>query len=158
MPDLLVPLYDLPGPVEVDGIWVGRPPAHLAHRVAGYVGDTFGEGWRSECLSALRAVPPTVLVAVEERTGGVKGFCCWDATALGFLGPVGVSPEARGNGIGKTLVLRCLSMMRDQGYGYAVIGAAGPVGFFQSFCDARPIDGSEPGIYRCPIDGSSRQD
>lgn len=158
MPDLLVPLYDLPEPVDVNGVWIGRPPTHLAHLVADFVGDVFGDGWRSECLCSLRAVPPRLLLAVRQEVGEMVGFCCWDATALGFLGPVGVSPEARGEGIGKALVLRCLSMMRDQGYGYAVIGAAGPVGFFRSFCDARPIQGSEPGIYYCPIAGSGGRD
>ena len=37
--------------------------------------------------------------------------------------------------------------MREAGYGYAVIGAPGPVGFYQRRLDALEIPRSEPGIY-----------
>lgn len=66
----------------------------------------------------------------------------------GFFGPTGVDMSARGKGIGQALLLRTLLDMRDQGYGYAVIGGAGPTEFYQRSVGAIPIEGSSPGIYR----------
>ncbi len=43
--------------------------------------------------------------------------------------------------------MRCLEAMRDEGYGYAVIGSAGPVNFYNKCCGATVIEGSIPGIY-----------
>ena len=152
MPDLLVPLYgDLPSPDPSPGIWIGRPMAHQASAVLSFVSGEFGSGWESETRTSLSAVPPTVMVAVSEDSGGIVGFCCWDATARGFLGPVGVSPLCRGTGTGRALVASVLRSMRESGYGYAVIGAAGPVDFFRKCCDARIIEGSDPGLYGNPI-------
>ncbi len=61
-------------------------------------------------------------------------------------------PGTRGHmhasGIGKALLLTTLHDMRAYGYGYGIIGGAGPVAFYQKLCDAVAIAGSEPGIYR----------
>jgi hypothetical protein len=38
--------------------------------------------------------------------------------------------------------------MAAQGYAYAIIGGAGPTGFYVKTVGAMPIDGSTPGIYR----------
>ena len=37
--------------------------------------------------------------------------------------------------------------MREAGYAYAVIGDAGPAGFYRKRLDAFEIPGSRPGIY-----------
>ena len=151
MTDLLVPLYDLEKAEVPEGFWVGRPLPHQAPVVIRFVEDTFGEAWAAETETAFSSVPPTVTVAVEEKTGNVVGFCCWDCTARGFLGPVGVERRFRKQGVGEALVLDALRRMREAGYGYAVIGGVGPVSFFSSVCDAREIEGSDPGIYGNPI-------
>lgn len=154
MPDLLVPLYgDLPNPSQVKGIWTGRPLAHQAPSVLSFVSGEFGKGWKAETRTAFAAVPPTLFVAVSEDSGELTGFCCWDCTARGFLGPVGVAPGARGSGTGKALVLSVLHAMREIGYAYAIVGAAGPVGFFGKCCSVQVIEGSEPGIYGNPLAG-----
>ena len=57
----------------------------------------------------------------------------------GFFGPTGVDPAYRGKGIGKALLLKCLEAMRNEGYGYAVIGGAGPVNFYEKCCGATVI-------------------
>ena len=36
----------------------------------------------------------------------------------------------------------------DQGYGYAIIGGAGPIGFYEKSVGAIAIPGSSPGIYK----------
>ena len=37
--------------------------------------------------------------------------------------------------------------MRDEGYGYAIIGSAGPVDYYRKVCGAEVIEDSVPGIY-----------
>ena len=151
MPDLLVPLYRLPAVDVPDGMWVGVPLPHRSGSVLDYIGRTFSREWMDEASVAFCRTPPTMKVVVFEDTGSIEGFCCWDCTAKGFLGPVGVSPERRGSGAGRSVVLSVLHSMRESGYAYAVIGGAGPVEFFQRICDARVIEGSEPGIYGTPL-------
>jgi hypothetical protein len=50
--------------------------------------------------------------------------------------------------IGKMLFLYALQLMRTDGYGYAVIGGAGPTDFYAKSAGAVIIEGLEPGIYR----------
>ncbi len=151
MSDLLVPLYKLKEVTDIEGIWIGRPLPHQAPVVLKFVSENFGSGWNAEATAAFASTPPNITVAVDEETGAVVGFCCHNCTALGFLGPIGVSEEVRGRGVGKAVVLKSLHAMKESGYGYAVIGYAGPVEFFRKFCDARIIEGSSPGIYENPI-------
>ena len=46
------------------------------------------------------------------------------------------------------LLFACLEDMRQQGFGYAIIGGVGPAEFYAKAVGAVAIDGSEPGIYR----------
>jgi hypothetical protein len=41
-----------------------------------------------------------------------------------------------------------MEAMRDEGYGYAIIGSAGPVDFYNKMSGATVIEGSVPGIYK----------
>ena len=50
--------------------------------------------------------------------------------------------------IGKALLFNCLEAMKQQGYGYAIIGGVGPAEFYAKTVGAIPIEGSEPGVYR----------
>lgn len=151
MSDLLVPLYDLPGAPEMDDLWVGKPLFHQAPSVLSFIRDNFSSSWEAEAGAAFGSVPPTIIVAVDRTSGEMAGFCCWDCTAKGFLGPIGVHDDFRGKGVGKAVVIAALYSMREAGYGYAVIGDAGPVEFFKRICDARIIEGSTPGIYCNPL-------
>ena len=58
------------------------------------------------------------------------GFACHDATFRNFFGPTGVKLEVRKNGIGTGLPFACLEDMRQQGYGYAIVGGVGPTAFY----------------------------
>lgn len=150
MPDLLVRLYNLPSVpaetrVKANGITIRRalpPEAHLLHN---WIRTHFNEGWVSECQMGMSHFPVSVWVAVKD--GAVLGFACHDATALGFFGPTGVMESARGKGIGEALLMATLHGMAEAGYGYAIIGAAGPVAFYQKRLDAIEIPDSVPGIY-----------
>ena len=51
------------------------------------------------------------------------------------------------HGIGKALLIAALWGLRELGYVYGVIGAAGPVEFYRQTVGAIVIPDSEPGIY-----------
>ena len=89
--------------------------------------------------------PVSVFVATIQRE--LVGFAAYECTRRGFFGPTGVIPAAQGKGIGKALVLASLWALREMGYVYAIIGAAGPVRFYQKAVGAIIIPDSEPGIY-----------
>jgi hypothetical protein len=46
------------------------------------------------------------------------------------------------------LLLAGLEAMKADGYGYAIIGGAGPVDFYEKAAGATVIEGATPGIYR----------
>ncbi len=124
MSDLLVKLYDLPEQGCQAPPDVTIKPACVVDRarILGFVRGTFGDGWASECEYALMRSPTACFVAVKNRE--LVGFACYDATARGFFGPMGVAEGERNGGIGGALLMRTLAAMRDAGYAYAIIGWA----------------------------------
>jgi predicted N-acetyltransferase YhbS len=54
----------------------------------------------------------------------------------------------RKHGIGTGLLFACLEDMRQQGYGYAIVGGVGPTAFYSKAVGAVLIEGSDPGVYR----------
>jgi predicted N-acetyltransferase YhbS len=152
MPDMLVRLYDLPevAPRVKDladrGIVIRRAMPYEKHAVAEWVRETFSDGWASECEVAFSNHPVSCFIATE--AGRIIGFACHDSTCRDFFGPTGVAEKKRGIGIGKALFLTCLHAMAAHGYAYAIIGGAGPTGFYADAPGAVPIEGSSPGIYR----------
>lgn len=146
MPDLLVKLYDLPARRLVAGVTIRRALPPEKHVVTAWVHATFGPAWASECDVAFAHQPIGCHVAL--RDGIVLGVACWDATALGFFGPIGTHESERGKGIGAALLLDCLHAMAAHGYGYGVIGGVGPRAFYERVIDVFEIPGSAPGVYR----------
>lgn len=130
---------------EMDIAVVRKPigPDHDA--VRHWVAAGFGPGWASEAQVALSNRPVTLWIAV--RRGTLLGFACFDATARGFLGPIGVDAAARGRGVGAALLRACLHDMRSFGYGYAIAGGVSAPGFFERVAGAVEIAGSSPGLY-----------
>ena len=107
MADLLVPLYDLQEFSVPSGFTVRRPMASEGHSLQSWVSENFSEGWASEILPGISRTPSSVLIAVDKSSMSAAGFCCWDCTALGFLGPVGVAEAYRGNGETGLRICRC---------------------------------------------------
>ncbi|MBQ8137580.1 MAG: GNAT family N-acetyltransferase [Clostridia bacterium] len=141
--DMLVNLYRLPERKAIEGIAIQRVLAPDVLRVLAFVEKTFGAGWAAESRNALYAQPTRCFIA--EKNGECVGFACYDATAKGYFGPIGVDESLRGSGIGRELLLSCLLAMREEGYGYAAIGwcdHAAP--FYARTVGAVPIEGSEP--------------
>ncbi|NLI09323.1 MAG: GNAT family N-acetyltransferase [Elusimicrobia bacterium] len=147
MADMLVKLYDLPiyQEKEINGIKIKRAIAPEKIPVCDWVRQNFSKAWAGECEAAFSRVPSSCFIAV--KNGKIEGFACYDATAKGFFGPIGVSVSERKSGIGKALLLAALNQMRSDGYAYAIIGWAGPTDFFKKNCGAKTIEDSEPGIY-----------
>jgi hypothetical protein len=56
-------------------------------------------------------------------------------------------PSHRGRGIGGALLIAGLWGLADLGYAYGIIGAAGPVEFYQKTVNAIVIPDSVPGVY-----------
>ena len=152
MSDMLVKLYMLPElePVvaqqQAQGIDIRRALAPEKHVVIEWIKRTFGAGWGSECDVAYARQPIACFVAIYQEKP--IGFACYDATCRGFFGPTGVGEEGRGKGTGKALLLACLHAMRNEGYGYAIIGGIGPAEFYAKCVGATLIEDSTPGMYR----------
>lgn len=161
MADYLVRLYDLPPltPVlkqlEEEQITIRPALTPEKHIVLNWVKTHFSEHWASECEAGLARHPVSCIIATKTRKvneGKEKsemiGFACYDATMKGFFGPTGVHPDARGKGVGKALLLACMHGLKAEGYGYGIIGGAGPVEFYKKAVGAIEIPGSTPGIYK----------
>jgi len=125
---------------------VRRPLAPECDMVSAWIGRHFTPGWASEARVALGNRPASLFIAPNAE--GLLGFCCYDATARGFVGPIGVVQQARGSGVGAALLHACLDDMHTMGYGYAIVGAVGAPEFFRRVAGATEIEGSSPGIYR----------
>ena len=153
--DLLVRLYDLPQLRErreptVDAA-VRRAFAAEKGIVRRWIAQRFGDAWASESEAAFARSPVACFVAVDEHE--LLGFSCYDSTARGFFGPIGVAESARRRGIGRALTMATLQDMAAHGYAYAVIGGAGAEEFYRREFDAVPIPGSTPGFYRGMLKG-----
>ena len=151
MTDLLVKLYDIKNTwtfvSEQDslGITIRKPIGPEKNIVVRWVKEKYGDAWAGEADMAFVNRPISCFIAIKQQT--IIGFACYDATALGFFGPTGVQENCRGRGTGRALLLACLLDMKLKGYGYAVIGGAGPVKFYKKIAGAIEIPGSTPGLY-----------
>jgi GNAT superfamily N-acetyltransferase len=148
---MLVPLYKLPSSqshldrLKEQGIVVRRANPWEITAVRKFIAETFSVGWADEASIGFARTPITTLVAV--RGGAIVGFGSYECTRKAFFGPTGVHPDARKLGLGTALLLRCMEGLADLGYAYAIIGAAGPVDFYQKVCGAIAIPDSSPGMY-----------
>lgn len=149
MPDLLVNLLKLP-PLELDEIARKRIVIRRAQPfeitpVRLFVQQHFSVSWTDELSVGFANKPVSVYIAVREQA--IIGFAAYECTRRAFFGPEGVIETARGQGIGKALLLACLHGLREMGYVYGIIGHAGPIEFYQKTVGAIVIPDSDPGIY-----------
>lgn len=149
--DMLVRLYDLPSledeirKMEKIGIKIQRafPPNRI--HVVDWVREhssTYAAGEADCCFGSKR---PTIYLAVKDND--ILGYACYNATAPDFFGPTRVLDEYQGKGIGRALLIACMHALREEGYGYAIIGSVGPVEFYQKTVGAVCIEASTPGLY-----------
>jgi predicted N-acetyltransferase YhbS len=150
MPDLLVNLLKLPALADGETEFLIRraQPFELTP-VRNFVEANFSLSWADEVSVGFTRQPVSVFIATIDRE--LVGFAAYECTRRGFFGPTGVVEAARGKGAGKALVLASLWALRELGYVYAIVGAAGPVRFYQKAVGAIIIPDSEPGIYTDPL-------
>ena len=146
MPDLLVNLLKLP-PLEPasEKFVVRRAQPFELSMVRRFVTENFSETWADEMSVGFARQPISVFVGISDHQ--LAGFAAYECTRRGFFGPMGVIDKARDKGVGKALLLASLWALREMGYVYAIVGAAGPVHFYQKTVGAMVIPDSEPGIY-----------
>ena len=107
---------------------VQRTEPSMVQAVADWVRSKFSRGWRNQYLSAA-----TNGHGFHASLNGVVGFAGYDTPRLGFFGPLGVSEDVRGGGIGTGLTLAALAAMEADGYGFAMIHHVGPIPFYAKF-------------------------
>ncbi len=151
MPDLLVPLYKLPpremgaASVREAGVILRRANPFEQTPVGDFIRTHFSLGWAEETAVTFARQPITNFLAIEDKK--IVGFAAYESTRKAFFGPTGVATAHRGRGIGKALLIESLWGLHDLGYAYGIIGAAGPVEFYQKAVGAIVIPESWPGVY-----------
>jgi len=151
MPDMLIKLYELEddwgfmAAQKEHGITIRKPIGPETHLIVGWVSDQFGAGWAAEADAAMSNRPRSCFAAVKDAMP--VGFACYDATALGFFGPIGVAVPHRRKGTGTALMTACLLDMKLKGYGYAIVGGVEDTQYYIINAKAVEIPDSTPGIY-----------
>jgi ribosomal protein S18 acetylase RimI-like enzyme len=117
------------------GIWIRRARAN-DHADLARLLDEFGGGWAAEVERSLAHDPP--LVHVAEQGGVLVGFSASEGNNVGtgWFGPMGTTEQARGLGIGKVLLYRCLADLAALGFREAIIPWVGPVEFYARHASA----------------------
>jgi len=149
MTDMLVKLYNLPeswpsiSNLVAPEIKIRKPIGSEKSLIVQWVRENFDEFWANEMDITFSRSPVSCYVAQQDQK--LVGFACYDAAALGYFGPTGVAEVFRGKGIGKALLLACLLEMKLKGYGYAIIGWAGPQEFYEKAVGAVATPIQHPG-------------
>ena len=152
MPDMLIKLYEIAddwrflAEQKKLGITIRKPIGPEKHVIVNWVSEQFGAGWASETDMAVANRPRSCFVAVKDAV--IVGFACYDATGLGFFGPIGVERLHRNRGTGTALMTACLLDMKLKGYGYAVVGSVQATKYYEKTIGAWEIPHSSPGIYK----------
>ncbi|MCU7907178.1 MAG: GNAT family N-acetyltransferase [Candidatus Thiodiazotropha sp. (ex Epidulcina cf. delphinae)] len=153
--DMLIKLYELDfdwGSIHEqigNDVTIRKPIGPDRPQLLSWAEMHFPALWVGELQHALANTPCSCFVA--QRDSSLLGFACYDATALGYFGPLGVVENSRGMGIGRSLTKACLLDMRLKGYGYAVVGMAGSADLYRKIAGAVEIPDSYPGIYQATL-------
>jgi len=119
------------------GIETRRARPEDRNLVLGFL-DRLWPSWQLETLNSLDRDPPALHLAL--RHGELLAFAAYDGNNAGngWFGPMGTAPEARGLGLGRALLLRCLRDIEAQGHESAIIPWVGPGEFYRRCAGAVP--------------------
>ncbi|MEM6524464.1 MAG: GNAT family N-acetyltransferase [Bacteroidota bacterium] len=151
MKDMLVRLMGLPDVTTLEdellkkGIIIKKPISPEKQILVKWTQQNFSKYWGSEMDVALSKNVATCYIA--QHGDKPIGFACYDTTAKNFFGPMGVLETHNGLGVGKVLLIKALTALRDMGYAYAIIGGVGPAEYYKKVVNAVLIEGSEDSIY-----------
>lgn len=146
--DLLINLYDLQcrhdeQKLKENGIVIRRAMSPDKGKVLDFIKTHYGEDWMHESEHAFSNSPITCYIAVKDKE--IVGFGCYDATAKGYFGPLGIKPGQKGGGIGTSLMYQCLTGLKEAGYGYGIIGWVDEaIAFYEKTIKMYKIPDSEP--------------
>ncbi len=155
MPDMLVKLYELPNieqklkQLHANDIQIKRALTLDTQKILQFVDQHFSDlcaGWVDECELSLKRHPVACFIAVHNKQ--VVGFACYDTSAKGYFGPLGVAETHRKQGIAKVLIVHALEAMYNEGYAYGIIPWVSSEGYYQKAVGAITIPDSEPGVYK----------
>ncbi len=151
MADLLVNLLKLPlleplvAELEKQSVTIRRAQPFEISALRTFIQNEFSVSWADEVSVGFSNKPVSIFVATMDRK--IVGFSAYECTRRNFFGPTGVSKAVHGQGIGTALLVASLGGLRELGYVYGIIGAAGPVEFYEKTVGAVVIVDSNPGIY-----------
>lgn len=141
--DMIVGLYNLPTIHCAETIKIKRAFVGDKEVILAFVAEYFQKNWVYEVEHALMEDVSKCFVATEN--GRIVGFACFDSSAKGFFGPIGVKPDRRGENIGQALLVRTLNAMREYGYAYGIIGwVSDAEDFYRKTVGAEFIKGGNP--------------
>jgi ribosomal protein S18 acetylase RimI-like enzyme len=119
---------------DVAGVKIRR--AEPSERLSEWITEHFAAVWAHEVAHAQSG--PLCAVHLAFIDGALVGFAAADGNnqGLGWFGPAGTLPQARGRGIGEALLLRCLQDVRGLPEG-GVIAWIGPKKFYEKAMEAK---------------------
>lgn len=141
--DMIVNLHNLPEMNTNSNIKIKRAFVGDKDAILSFVEKHFQKNWIYEVEKSLMQEVSKCFIATEN--GEIVGFSCYDSSAKGFFGPIGVDPERRGKQIGRSLLIRTLDAMQEYGYGHAIIGWVNEAeAFYRKAVGAEFIKGGNP--------------
>jgi mycothiol synthase len=119
------------------GIEIRRARAGDWHLIERFFARQFGEGWLCETGMGMACHPPAVHLALQD--GEVVAFAAHSTMnqEWGNFGPMGTGDAARGKGVGRVLMYRCMSDLQAAGFRSAVIPWVGPYRFYCSLLNCQ---------------------
>ncbi|EOI7612131.1 GNAT family N-acetyltransferase [Enterococcus faecium] len=119
-----------------------RPLPLQKNVVVDFIKANFCEQWAVESEVAFCNVVPTIFVAILDSK--MVEFCCYNATSMGFLSPIGVVKKFRGMNIGFSLVNTTLDSMKVAGYAHTIVGScSNALQFYTKNFGAQVIESSK---------------
>jgi GNAT superfamily N-acetyltransferase len=111
------------------GVAVHAAPAREREAVSAFVRAQWNDRWAWEAREAAGC-------HYAEQNGDIIGFAAWGSRP-GWFGPMGTAEAARGLGVGRVLLWRCLAEQAAAGLRQVQIGWVGPLRFYSRAVAAR---------------------
>ena len=141
--DMIANLMHLPEYTLEESIKIKRAFAGDKDTILSFIRENFHNNWACEAEHAILQEVSKCFIATEN--GKILGFACFDSSARGFFGPIGVAKTERNRNIGTALLIRTLESMREYGYIYAIIGWVNDAAlFYEKTVGAEFIKGGNP--------------